>query len=476
MRTSPWWYLKVQPPVPAKLRLFFSIGSTQEFRAMPVYQDRLPRFAADGGIWWSWWRKLSKRERTIAAAAVATLPLFVFLFFFSPISISSKFTKTNSNTNAGLASEWVPFTALSKAKENSAFCLDGSVPGYHLRRGFRSGSDSWILHVEGGRWCSTVSSCSARKRTKLGSSTHMEQQVQFFGILSHDPFQNPDFFNWNKFRFKIHFHSPKLQNGTKMFFRGQLIWETLMDELLSIGISKARELADDHSSIGRTLDSHALQISQALLTGCSAGGLATLIHCDDFQYLLPQDANVKCLADAEKDIAGNHTIESFYRDVVHLQSVAKSLNHDCVAKSEPSKCFFPQEFIRNIKTPLFLVQPAYDFWQIANILVPGSSDPHDSWLRGYRNSLLKTLSEIRGNLKVGVFINSCFVHCQTWAAETWHSPTSPRINNKRRSQKQLVVGTLKEKQLSISIAHFHAIPLAIIGTSLLGDAMNDSEC
>ncbi|KAL6528701.1 hypothetical protein OROMI_029346 [Orobanche minor] len=191
MRTSPWWYLKVQPPLPTKLRLFFSIGITQEFKAMPVYQDRLPRFAADGGIWWSWWRKLSKRERTIAAAVVSILPLFVFLFVFSPISISRKFTNTNSNTNAGLASEWVPFTALSKAKENSAFCLDGSVPGYHLRRGFGSGFDSWILHIEGGGWCSTVSSCSARKRTKLGSSTHMEQQVQFFGILSHDPFQNP---------------------------------------------------------------------------------------------------------------------------------------------------------------------------------------------------------------------------------------------------------------------------------------------
>ncbi|KAL6528702.1 hypothetical protein OROMI_029347 [Orobanche minor] len=250
------------------------------------------------------------------------------------------------------------------------------------------------------------------------------------------------FFNWNKVKirycdgssFSSHPDNEfRLQNGTKMFFRGQLIWETLMDELLSIGMSKARELADDHSSIERTLDSHALQISQALLTGCSAGGLATLIHCDDFRYLLPKDANVKCLADAGKDIAGNHTIESFYRDVVHLQSVARSLNHDCVAKSEPSKCFFPQEFIRNIKTPLFLVQPAYDFWQIANILVPGSSDPHDSWLSfSYRNSLLKTLSEIRGNLKVGVFINSCFVHCQTWAAETWHSPTSPRINNKVR--------------------------------------------
>jgi len=37
---------------------------------------------------------------------------------------------------------------------------------------------------------------------------------------------------------------------------------------------------------------------QALLSGCSAGGLATLIHCDDFRETLPKDANVKCLVDA----------------------------------------------------------------------------------------------------------------------------------------------------------------------------------
>lgn len=68
------------------------------------------------------------------------------------------------------------------------------------------------------------------------------------------------------------------------------------------------------------------------------------------------------------------------------------------------QCFFPQEFIGNIKTPVFLVQPAYDFWQvlcsvlptdsifltcynytfrisfqIENIYVPKSSDPHGSW-------------------------------------------------------------------------------------------------
>ncbi|KAL3839530.1 hypothetical protein ACJIZ3_024121 [Penstemon smallii] len=392
---------------------------------------KLPR----GGFSWWWCPKLSSRNWTIAAVSAV---LAVLLFILSPIPISPTFTDTNVNSGIDDYSEGVPFTPLSKAQTNSAFCLDGSVPGYHIRRGFGSGSKNWLLHVEGGGWCSTMSSCSARKRTKLGSSNHMELQVQFFGILSHDPLQNPDFFNWNKVKirycdgssFASHSDS-EFRNGTKIFFRGQLIWDTFMDELLSIGMSKARE---------------------ALLTGCSAGGLATLIHCDDFRNLLPKDANVKCLADAgfflnEKDITGKRTIESFYRDVVHLQGVAKSLNKDCIARSEPAKCFFPREFIGNIKTPVFLVQPAYDFWQIAHILVPNASDRRGSWLRcklnifncdpvqlkmlhGYRNSMLETLSEFQKNVEGGVFINSCFVHCQTWAAETWHSPTSPRINNK----------------------------------------------
>lgn len=32
------------------------------------------------------------------------------------------------------------------------------------------------------------------------------------------------------------------QNGTALFFRGQPIWEALMDELLSIGLSSARQV------------------------------------------------------------------------------------------------------------------------------------------------------------------------------------------------------------------------------------------
>ncbi|GAB2285894.1 hypothetical protein Dimus_020329 [Dionaea muscipula] len=36
----------------------------------------------------------------------------------------------------------------------------------------------------------------------------------------------------------------------------------------------------------------------ALLSGCSAGGLASILHCDEFRNLFPRSTKVKCLADA----------------------------------------------------------------------------------------------------------------------------------------------------------------------------------
>ncbi|XP_071908118.1 pectin acetylesterase 5-like isoform X1 [Coffea arabica] len=399
----------------------------------------LPHLAGPRGLGSGW----SKRELIfLAAVVIVTILIFSHSSPKYSSTIVGNHTDKSSNSappsSASRHSDWIPFTPLTNAHHKAALCLDGSVPGYHMEKGFGSGSHDWVLHIEGGGWCNTIASCSSRKKTALGSSKYMDAPVQFSGILSHDPLQNPDFYNWNKVKirycdgasFSGH-PDAESKNGPELFFRGQLIWEAVMDQLLSLGLSNAR---------------------QALLSGCSAGGLATLLHCDNFQGILPKGATVKCLADAgfflnEKDVAGNHTIESFYRDVVNLQGIAKSLNKDCLSKMEPHKCFFPQEFIENIKTPLFLVHPAYDFWQIRNILAPDESDSQRTWLscklnifncnpsqlevlRGFRNSLLKTLGKFQQNKEGGMFINSCFIHCQTWMAETWHSPTSPRINNR----------------------------------------------
>ncbi|KAH1198961.1 Pectin acetylesterase 5 [Glycine max] len=328
---------------------------------------------------------------------------FIFLILFSLLLFSHLDSRSHSRYDSQPHhSKLVPLTLLRNANQTRALCLDGSAPGYHFQSGFGSGSRNWLIHIEGGGWCNSIPSCYQRKFTHLGSSDHMEKLIPFSGILSSDPAQNPDFFNWNKVKIRYcdgasFAGHPESERGSGLFFRGQVIWEAIMDELLSTGLSNAK---------------------QALLSGCSAGGLATLIHCDSFRQVLPKEATVKCLADA-----------GFFLDEV-LQ-----------------KCLFPSEIAKNIKTPLFLVHPAYDFWQIRNILVPQGSDPDGHWQRcrldirscnanmidkldSYRGSLLKAVNEFQQRKEIGMFIDSCFVHCQTEMEVTWHSPNSPKINDK----------------------------------------------
>ncbi|XP_062005338.1 pectin acetylesterase 4-like isoform X3 [Rosa rugosa] len=65
-----------------------------------------------------------------------------------------------------------------------------------------------------------------------------------------------------------------------------------------------------------------------------AGGLATLIHCDDFRGLLPRDSRIQL------------------SNVMLMQDLAKSLHKDCVARKEPAKCLFPEKIIKHVSRQL----------------------------------------------------------------------------------------------------------------------------
>lgn len=333
--------------------------------------------------------------------------------------------------------ELVELTLLAGAREKGAVCLDGSPPAYHLQRGFGSGSSSWIVYLQGGAWCNTTKSCSERKMTALGSSKLMEP-VQFDGILSNRHQLNPDFYDWNKVVIRYcdgaSFSGDaegEDQDGSKLFFRGLRIWEVVLEELMGIGLADAK---------------------QALLAGCSAGGLATLLHCEDFRARFPQEVPVKCLNDAGffldiNDLSGERFMRSLCNGVVHLQNVRKVLPKGCLAKKDPTECFFAVELIKSIRTPTFILNSDYDSWQIGNVLAPNGSYPGESWssckadirncsskqidvLHGFRKKLVHELKAAEGNGDWGLFIDSCFTHCQTPFNISWHSPVSPRLGDK----------------------------------------------
>ncbi|KAM7470141.1 hypothetical protein LguiA_008324 [Lonicera macranthoides] len=329
----------------------------------------------------------------------------------------------------------VGLTLIQGAAAKGAVCLDGTLPGYHFHAGFGSGANSWVIHLEGGGWCNTIKSCVYRKTTRRGSSKYMEKKLVFSGILSNKPEENPDFYNWNRIKVRYcdgaSFAGEGEDKAANLQFRGQQIWLATMEELLSKGMRSAK---------------------QALLSGCSAGGLASILHCDEFRDLFPSSTEVKCLSDAglfmdAVDVSGGHTLRNLYSGVVSLQGVKSNLPKTCTDHLDPTSCFFPQNLIDNIKTPMFLLNAAYDSWQVMSSLAPSSADPNGSWkdckmhhtlcsstqiqfLQEFRNKMLNAVEGFSSSPKNGLFVNSCFAHCQSERQDTWFADDSPNINKK----------------------------------------------
>ncbi|TXG70922.1 hypothetical protein EZV62_005857 [Acer yangbiense] len=295
----------------------------------------------------------------------------------------------------------------STASALGAFCLDGSLPAYHLHRGFGAGARNWLLQFEGGGWCNDIPSCLDRAKSRRGSTSLMAKWLVFSGILSNNASLNPDFYNWNRVKIRYCDGASFAGNATLddgkslLYFRGQNIWQAILTDLLPKGLANAEK---------------------ALLSGCSAGGLAVFLHCDNFINFLPRTASVKCLSDGGffldvSDIALNHTMRSFYKNLVQLQ------------------CFFPQYALKYIETPFFVLNSAYDVFQFHHGLAPPSADIHGQWNRCSFNpaacnaNQIDVLQALQSRLD-GMFVNSCFAHCQSESQDTWFADDSPRIHDK----------------------------------------------
>ncbi|OIT22040.1 pectin acetylesterase 8 [Nicotiana attenuata] len=264
----------------------------------------------------------------------------------------------------------VNITILHSATAEGAVCLDGSPPAYHLDRGYGTGLRSWIIAIDGGGWCQSIPDCRSRSTSDLGSSMKMQPpQAKFSEILHNDPRTNPEFYNWNRVRVRYCDGSSftgdveDIDPDTKLYYRGARIFNAIMNDLIGKGMQNAEN---------------------AILCGTSVGGLATILNCDKFKSLLSNDAKVKCVADAgffinAKTISGTYDIQEIYQRVVRLHGSAKNLPLSCTSAMEPSLCLFPQNVVPYVQTPFFIINSAYDSWQIENILVPKYLDPQHVW-------------------------------------------------------------------------------------------------
>jgi len=343
-----------------------------------------------------------------------------------------------------LKSVWARKVVLIKAmNQKNARCLDGSPGVYYIRNGIFGGAKKWHIHHQGGGWCSNLGMCSARSKTIFGSSTTYPPRIPLGGgYFSMNSIINPMKHDWNIVllrycdggSFSGSNDTLTWYQGKRLWFRGKHILEAMQDDLLEF---------------------HGLRdASDVVISGCSAGGLATYLHVDKWADKLRKestnpDLHVVGMPDSGWFLDRNSNgYKNKMIQVFALQNASASLDPECLEKysKKPWKCYFARYAAPLIRTPIFALQGEYDSWQIFNDL--GSTKKKK--INAYGNAISKTMVKhlINGETQHGMFIDSCQHHCGGWslfyingtsqaqAFQDWYVnvTTNKTVNNSRSQQ------------------------------------------
>ena len=280
---------------------------------------------------------------------------------------------TTTATAAGVAGDGVGVFLTAAAKDDGAVCLDGSAPGYYFREG--TDPSKFLVALHGGGWCygptenASKFDCAARANTSLGSSSLWSATIPEYehGMTSSNCSVNPAFCTWSvAYVFYCDGHSfagdrsdPVDVPGaavTPFYYRGRRILRATLRDLIS----------------RRGLD----RSSTVVLSGHSAGGLATYLLADYVHSLLPATVtSFSAAPDAgffldHPDVHGRRAFGLMMRTAFSLANASGALNAACKAlhADDPFACVLPQYFAHAVQTRMHVIQSQYDSWQLGNIL------------------------------------------------------------------------------------------------------------
>jgi len=274
------------------------------------------------------------------------------------------------------------------------------------------------------------------------------------GYFSTDAAVNPLMYNWNHVllmycdgaSFSGNNATVAVHKGTKLHFRGQRIREAIEQDLLqNQGLGNASDL---------------------IVSGCSAGGLATFLHtdqwCESLHAVRPlakcvgmpdsgfflnyQDPEVRCSPDSSAPGLLTETINGNYHCglwwTFHIQNASSGINQRCLAQhaNEEWRCMFAEYAAEFMHSPVFALQSMYDSWQTAHVQGTGGAAKTQVLGKNITERLLKSL--LAKNPRSGAFLDSCWHHCGSWnsiridgdlvsvAVEKWYHGLG-RAGNKR---------------------------------------------
>uniref|UniRef100_A0A7S2VUL2 Pectin acetylesterase n=1 Tax=Norrisiella sphaerica TaxID=552664 RepID=A0A7S2VUL2_9EUKA len=309
------------------------------------------------------------------------------------------------------------------ANSTGAVCLDGTPPAFYLAPAETASpkNTSWVIFFRGGGWCYDADECAERAMTDLGSTKDLSPNVTFAdGVLSSDSSTNP-FAAYNRAwlwycdgaSFSGDVETPVSAKGVSIYFRGHRILNEVFAYLASdFGFNQATDV---------------------LLSGCSAGGLATYLHADYIRdNLLP--SSVKRFK--VMPISGFFLMHDTYdgapkyqeqmKGVFEMQNCTNGVNSQCVANHEGEewRCMFANESAAHVTSPMFPVNSALDSWQMGNIWFGDENCVASGQFQNCTSGQIADLNKYQTDFLVdftssgipnrkgnGMFIESCFEHC-----------------------------------------------------------------
>jgi len=261
------------------------------------------------------------------------------------------------------------------------------------------------VHHMGGGWCSSMSSCYERSKTFLGTTRvwNLTYNLSIWGgYFSRVPTVNTLMYNWNKIMliycdggsFAGNNNTRSFFNGTELHFKG---YKNLIAYKKDLDLNRNFQKATD-----------------VVISGCSAGGLATYLHLDWWREKIRSSTKVVGLPDSGffLDYAGPPDYPGRMRWVFDQMNCTDGVNIRCIQNARiKSNCYFAEHTAPYIQTPYFVMQSQYDSWQTNNIL--GSNN---SVLINQFGFILKErfLNNVIQNKNNGGFLDSCFHHCWLW--------------------------------------------------------------
>lgn len=258
-------------------------------------------------------------------------------------------------------------------------------------------------------------SCQARSKSALGSSKSYPASTNLGGsYFSNDPAVNPMMYNWSKAFLRYCDGSSQTSDLTApvpvgsdtLYYRGHRILEAVQAALLPLGLAQATDV---------------------VISGCSAGGLSTYLHMDEWAaaiHAVSPSAKVVAMPDSGFFLDYNATEGAGYgaslRWVHDRMNGTHGVPAACRAANptDPAKCIFAEHVSPTLATATFPLQSEYDAWQVGNELFVKSDNA--SAINPYGALLVSRLeADLLGaspNPGHGAFLDSCFHHCGEWGS------------------------------------------------------------